>query len=99
MAVAALQCSTLHLLPGVAEDFGDQIKRLVEDCKSRPAIDKPRILKVELRISPHPQDANDVSIEPILTTKSPARRHDPIRARCSRTNQLQFDFVSDDDSG
>lgn len=94
MTTAVLQCSTLHMLPGVAEDFDMQIRRLVEDCKARPAIDKARVLKIELKITPHPQDPADVQIAPVLTTKSPATAHDPIRARCSRSNQLQFDFVS-----
>lgn len=47
MKTATLKCETLHLLPGVAEDFDEQVKQLVDDCRKRPAVTKDRVLKVE----------------------------------------------------
>jgi hypothetical protein len=95
---AVLTLETLHYLSeGLRADFDQQLAAAVADCKIRPAINKPREIKLLLRIKPHPQDADDVLIEPVTTTKTPARAVDPIRARRSAKGQLQFDFDKVDD--
>ena len=98
MTTATLKLSTLHnLSAALAKDFDEQLAAAVADCKARPAISKPREVKITLRVKPHLDDVDDVLIEPITTTKTPARQLDPIRARRSVRNQLQFDFGSIDE--
>jgi hypothetical protein len=93
MQTAALSLDTLHLLSDELKlDFEEQMRVAVADCRKRPAFGKARTVKVELRIKPHPDDADDVLIEPVTTLKTPARQLDPIRARRSKQDQLQFDF-------
>lgn len=97
MQTATLTLETLHLLSeDLQRDFDQQLAAAVADCKARPAIDKAREIKLQLRIKPHPQDADDVLIEPVTTTKTPARHVDPIRARRSAKGQLQFDFEAEE---
>ncbi len=77
------------------EDFDKQLTALVEDCKARPGINKARELTLKLRIKPHPEDPDDVMISPVTTRKMPARGIEPIRARRTPRNQLQFDWMDD----
>ena len=65
---------------------------MVADCRKRPGLAKHRTVKVEIKIKPHPQDPDDVVIEPVTTSRTPAKALDPIRGRCTRRNQLQFEF-------
>ena len=93
MKTANLKLETLHHLSDeLCSDFEQQLAAAVADCRARPALKKPREIKITLRVKPHPQDADDVMITPITTAKTPAREGDPIRARRSVRNQLQFDF-------
>lgn len=92
MKTATLKLETLHLIPGLREDFDRQIESLVADCKTRPGITKKRSLKVEIMIVPHKEDPDDVVILPVISTKRPATEIDPIRGRRTRNGQLQFDF-------
>lgn len=59
MKTAVMKLETLHLIPGLAEDFDQQVMVMVEDCKKRPAINKARKIKLEIEIKPHPQDPDD----------------------------------------
>jgi hypothetical protein len=93
MKTATLKLETLHLIPGLAEDFDQQVAVMVDDCKKRPAIVKGRRIKLEIEIKPHPQDPDDVLIFPLTSAKSPSRAIDPIRGRRTRQGQLQFDFA------
>lgn len=92
MQTATLKLETLHLLPGLGDDFDQQVQAMVEDCRRRPALAKPRKIKLEIEIKPHPEDSDDVLITPVTQVKAPARLIDPVRARRSRSGQLQFDF-------
>lgn len=94
--VAALNLETLHKLsPGLAADFIDQLEAAVADCRQRPALAQKREVTIKLTIKPHPEDPDDVLIEPVTTRKTPARHIEPIRARRTHKNQLQFDFIED----
>lgn len=94
---ATLTLETLHKLsPGLASDFIDQLEAACADCRQRPALAKPREVTIKLTITPHPEDPDDVLIEPVTTRKTPARRIEPIRARRTHKNQLQFDWFEDD---
>ena len=93
METAALKLETLHLLSDeLTRDFEEQMKTAVADCRKRPSHGKARTVKVELKLTPHLDDPDDVAIEPVTTLKTPARALDPIRARRSRQDQLLFDF-------
>lgn len=95
MSTATLKLETLHLIPGLKQDFDLQIESLVADCKRRPAVGKERSLKVELKIKPHAEDPEDVLIIPVISSKRPSTEIDPIRGRRTRSGQLQFDFAAD----
>lgn len=97
MQVAQLTLETLHRLsPGLATDFSEQLESAVEDCRQRPSLAKPREVNIKLTIKPHPEDPDDVLIEPVTTRKTPARNIEPIRARRTHKNQLQFDFIEEE---
>jgi hypothetical protein len=92
---ATLKLETLHLIPGL-KDFQLHLERPgLVDGGPRAAVGDERFdLPVEV-IEPHPQDAEDVWISPIITSKRPATKIDPVRGRRTRTGQLQFDFADD----
>ena len=97
MKTLELSLKTLHVLsPGLADDFQQQLEAAVQDCKQRPSLAKPREVNVKLTITPHPEDPDDVSIQPVTTSKTPARKIDVIRARRTPKNQLQFDFSEEE---
>ena len=96
METTELSLKSLHLLsPGLAEDFQQQLESAVADCKQRPSLSDKREVTIKLTVTPHPEDPDDVSIQPVTTRKTPARKIDPIRARRTPRNQLQFDFSAD----
>ena len=98
MATAKLELSTLHhLSEGLAQDFLQQIEAAVADCHQRPSLAKRREVTLKLSITPHPEDPDDVLIEPVTTRKMPARMLEPIRGRRGRGDQLHFDFLTDED--
>lgn len=94
-----LSLQTLHQLSGdLADDFAQQLEAAVSDCRQRPSLAAKREVVIRLTILPHPQDPDDVLIQPVTTRKTPARKIDPIRARRTPRNQLQFDFGEDAES-
>lgn len=97
MQTATLTLQTLHRLSGdLADDFREQLEAAILDCKQRPSLAAKREVKLTLTIIPDPQDPDDVLIEPVTTRKTPARKIQPIRARRTNRNQLQFDFQEED---
>jgi hypothetical protein len=94
-----LSLRTLHQLsPGLADDFQQQLEAAVLDCKQRPSLGEKREVTIKLTVTPHPEDPDDVSIQPVTGRKTPARKIDPIRARRTPKNQLQFDYLLDDEA-
>lgn len=97
MNTTQLDLKSLHLLSdGLREDFAQQIEAAVQDCKQRPSLAAKREITLKLTITPHPEDPDDVLIQPVTTRKMPARKIESIRARRSASNQLQFDFADED---
>lgn len=92
METAVLTLETLHKIPGLAEDFNAQVEQIIADCKKRPGVSKKRVVKVEIEIKPHGEDAEDVYISPVISSKRPSTVIDTIRGRCTKRNQLMFDF-------
>lgn len=91
-----LSLRSLHLLSsGLADDFQQQLEAAVADCRQRPSLPNKREITLKLSVKPHPEDPDDVLIEPVTTRKTPARKIEPIRARRTRANQLQFDFADE----
>lgn len=93
MNTATLKLQTLHLIPGLEDDFTSQLEALIADCKKRPGMAKPRTLEVKIKIEPHKDDPEDVWIAPVILPKRPATQVDAIRGRRTRSGQLQFDFA------
>lgn len=99
MQTMELSLKTLHQLsPGLADDFQQQLEAAVMDCKQRPSLGDKREVTLKLTIQPHPEDPDDVVIQPVTTRKTPARKIDTIRARRTPKNQLQFDFHAEDEA-
>ncbi len=97
MNTTQLSLKSVHLLsPGLEDDFTQQLEAAVQDCKQRPSLPDKREVTIKFTITPHPEDPDDVLIHPVTTRKTPARRIEPIRARRTTRNQLQFDFVDRD---
>lgn len=95
---ATLTLETLHRLSqGLADDFRQQLESAVADCRQRPSLPDKRVVTIELTIVPHPEDSEDVLISPVTKRKTPARHIEPIRARRTVKNQLQFDFRGEDE--
>lgn len=96
-SVSTLTLRSLYLLSAdLADDFAQQLQAAVMDCKQRPSLAAKREVCIKLTIQPHPQDPDDVIIQPVTTRKTPARKIDPIRGRRTTRNQLQFDFAEED---
>ena len=92
-----LTLKSLHLLSAdLADDFSQQLTAAVMDCKQRPALGEKREVTIKLTVTPDPQDPDDVLIQPITTSKTPARKIQAIKARRTPRNQLQFDFQEED---
>lgn len=99
MQTTELSLRTLHQLsPGLADDFQQQLEAAVLDCKQRPSLAEKREVSIKLTVTPHPEDPDDVSIQPVTVRKTPARKIDPIRARRTPKNQLQFDFRPEEEA-
>jgi hypothetical protein len=93
MITTELSLQTLHQLsPDLAADFQQQLEAAVLDCKQRPSLAEKREVSIKLTVTPHPEDPDDVSIQPVTIRKTPARKIDPVRACRTPKNQLQFDF-------
>lgn len=93
MESTQLTLRSLYLLSDdLVTDFDQQLQAAVQDCRQRPSLAQKRTVTLKLTITPHPEDPDDVSIEPVTTRTTPARKIDKIRARRTRRNQLQFDF-------
>lgn len=96
MQTTELTLETLHnLSPDLADDFRQQVEAAVLDCRQRPSLPEKREITIKLTITPHPQDPDDVEIQPVTTRKTPARKIAVIRARRTARNQLQFDYEGD----
>lgn len=94
MQAATLTLQTLHLVsPDLEEDFRQQLEFAVADCRQRPSLAKKRTVVITLEITPHPQDPDDVVLQPITQRKTPSRVIEPLRGRRGRNDQLQFDFA------
>lgn len=84
MNTTTLSLETLHnLSEGLADDFRQQLESAVADCRQRPSLPDKRKVTIELIVTPHPEDPEDVLIQ---------------RARRTPKNQLQFDFFASEES-
>lgn len=98
MHTSTLTIETLvHLSEGLCDDFREQMEAAVLDCKQRPTLPDKREVTLKFTITPHPEDPDDVLIHPVTTRKTPARKIEPIRARRTRSNQLQFDWYDEEE--
>ena len=97
MDTMQLTLRSLHLLsPGLADDFQQQLEAAVMDCKQRPSLSAKREITIRLTVIPHPEDPDDVLIQPVTTRKTPARKIERVRARRTPRDQMLFEFADED---
>ncbi|PQO39372.1 hypothetical protein C5Y96_05825 [Blastopirellula marina] len=99
MQTAALNLETLAQLdPELAELYAELLTEAVQDCKARPHLQKARTVVLSLSMVPVEDDPEDVCLEWNVGLKTPSSvktrnpKRGPVRARRSKTDQLQFDF-------
>lgn len=82
----------LHYVTHRPDARQQQVEGNVIDCRQRPSLAAKREVTLKLTIIPHPEDPDDVLITPVTTRKTPARNIEPVRARRTQKNQLQFTY-------
>lgn len=99
MQTDALSLESLHKLDSdLAEMYAELLTEAVQDCKARPNLQKARTVVLSLSMVPVEDDPEDVCLEWNLGLKTPSSsktrnpKRGPVRARRSKTDQLQFDF-------
>lgn len=85
-----------HLIPDLSTEFAKQLKQLVKSCREASSDPRNRTLTIKVIVKPHPNEPEDVMLTATVGSKSPAKELEVVRARTSRTCQLQFDFDSRD---
>jgi len=84
--------------PEAADDWQRLLLAAVRDCIERPSVDKARKIVLTLEVYPHPSDKDDVLIEPTVTTRTPARKHEMFRSMITRNGQLLLKFEDDSEA-
>lgn len=86
---------TIHLLGDgtLNQDFETTLASVVKDCTSRPAIDKPREVKIVVTVRPKPnQDGtcDDVVVHVQVASKAPAKQIQPYTMRATANGGLRY---------
>jgi hypothetical protein len=90
MAKALFKLESIHKIGHLAEDFDALLTQAVRDCKERPAMAKPREIKLTVRVIPSKQSADDVEVHSVVTGKTPAREALPYLMQTTINNGLKF---------
>ena len=92
-----LTLKSLHLLSDtLSDDFAEKMQAAVRDVRQRVGLSANRTVTIKLSVKPHPEDADDVSLQCEVTSSTPARKHESLRLiRNNKTNQLRFEFSED----
>jgi hypothetical protein len=92
-SVSTLSLSTLKELDGRIEALvGEQIQRAARDCRERPELDKARIVKVQIELTPVFEDGvcADINVQIFVDDKHPPRRTRAYRLGVRNNNTLFF---------
>ena len=89
-AKALFKLDTLHKVSHLAEDFEALVTEAVRDCKARPGMQKPREIKIVVKITPHKQTPDDVVVQSSIGAKTPTREADPYLMQTTVNNGLKF---------
>jgi hypothetical protein len=90
MAKSVFNLASLHKIDQLRSDFDAQLKAAVADCKARPRMEKPREIKIVLRITPSPADPADVVVHSHVDTKTPSRVVLPYLMQTTVNDGLKF---------
>lgn len=89
-AKSVFKLETIHKVGHLAEDFDTLLTQAVRDCKERPAMAKPREIKLTVRVTPSKQEADDVIVQSVVTGKTPAREALPYLMQTTVNDGLKF---------
>jgi len=89
-AKTLFKLESLHKVGHLAEDFDGLLLQAVQDCRARPGMQKPREIKVTVRVMPDKQDPEDVIVTSQVTSKSPAREASPYKMQSTHNGGLKF---------
>lgn len=87
---SVFKLETIHMVGHLAEDFDAMLTAAVRDCRERPAMTKPREIKLTVKVVPHKDGADDVVVAAAVTGKSPAREALPYLMQTTVNNGLKF---------
>ena len=77
-------------IASLQEEFDKRVAAAVEDCRQRPGIKKAREVTLTVKLTPHPQDADDVFVDHEVKAKLPIKRIDTYRMQATNNNGLKF---------
>ena len=80
---------TLHLVGRLAEDFDEQCRMLVRDCRERPGLKKRRKLQITLWFDPV-ETGDDVIVHCETTNSLPTRSAETYRMMATAKDGLKF---------
>ena len=97
-----LKLSTLEDLDGgrVTEAWQQAVKRVIEDCRDRPGVNKPRKILIEMSVTPVVDEAGEfdnVNTQFQIKDTTPDRKSKKYSMDWTRGNQLVFDDMSTED--
>jgi hypothetical protein len=81
---------SLHKVGHLAEDFDGLLAQAVQDCRARPGMQKPREIKVTVKVMPDKEDPDDVIVSSAVSGKSPAREALPYKMQSTQNGGLRF---------
>ena len=87
---SVFKLETIHKVGQLAADFDDFIKASVHDCKERPAMAKPREVRLTVRLEPDKNDPADVIVRSQVTSKIPAREASPYKMQTTVNDGLKL---------
>ena len=81
---------TIYQIGHLADDFDALLAASVHDCKQRPALAKPREVRITVRITPDKSDPADVVVHAGVGAKMPGREALPYLMQSTAQNGLRF---------
>lgn len=89
-AKSIFKLQSIYRVGHLAEDFDGLLTAAVRDCKERPGMQKPRDIKLVVRVTPAKDDPDDVIVASHVESKVPARQALPYRMQTTHKDGLMF---------
>ena len=77
-------------IDALREEFNRRMSDAVADCKSRPGVKQPRVVTLIVKVTPHPQEPDDVLVDHEVKAKTPTKHIDRYRMQATANNGLKF---------